>query len=156
MKREIITRRDIEKQIRDIETAQPYLEDSADSSTAKNLIPKEDDYQSKLLKYIPTEVVALYVTLDGIVKAAFNQQLSQEYWLWLWIIFAVLLISTPLYLWRVTKVRKKKQLIISTIALVVWVFALGGAFLSFTWYKPFYGAIILPLYTFFIPIIEAD
>ncbi|MBH8553064.1 hypothetical protein I8751_11940 [Nostocaceae cyanobacterium CENA357] len=156
MKREIITRRDIEKQIRDIETAQPYLEDSTDSNTARNLIPKQDDYQSKLLKYIPTEVVALYITLDGIVKAAFNPQLSQEYWLWLWIIFAILLISTPLYLWRVTKVRKKKQLVISTVALVVWVFALGGAFVAFRWYKPFYGAIILPLYTFFIPILEAD
>ncbi|MFN6516589.1 MAG: hypothetical protein RMY29_019075 [Nostoc sp. CreGUA01] len=157
MTREIITKQDIKKLVQDIEVSiEPFSEDLIESDTARNLILKEDNYESKLLKYIPGEIVALYVTLDGIVKAAFNQQTSQEYWFWLWLIFAILLISTPIYLWRVTKVRKKKQLVISTIALFVWVFALGGAFIAFSWYKPLYGAVILPLYTFFVAILEAD
>jgi len=116
-------------------------------------VPHADDYQSRLLKYIPAEVIAVYLRLDSVIRSAKDQIPSQ---LWLWIIFAVLLVGTPLYLWRVSKVAKKGQLIISTIAFAVWVFALGGAFGSQGWYHPVYGALLLPLYTFFVPVLSGD
>ena len=111
---------------------------------------KPDDYKQRLLKYIPTEVIALYLTLDTLVRSSDDMPSNA-----LWIIFAIGLVGTFLYLWRVEKVRKAKQLIISTIAFAVWVFALGGPFTALPWYEPLYAAILLPLYTFFIPIIEA-
>jgi hypothetical protein len=54
-----------------------------------------DDYTSRLLKYIPAESVALYLTLQGIVLSGLGDQSTYT---WLWIIFGVGLIGTPMYL----------------------------------------------------------
>lgn len=116
-------------------------------------ILKPDDYLTKLIKYIPSEVVALYIALYGIASAA-KEEISFVFISWL--IFVIGIIGTVLYLWRVAKVSHCLQLIISTIAFVVWVFALGGPFSSLPWYHPVYGALLLPVYTFFIPIIIGD
>jgi hypothetical protein len=108
-----------------------------------------DDYKSRILKYIPAEIVAVYLTLDGIVRSAVDGASRQ---IWLHLILGFGLVVTPLFLWRVAKVRNKNQLVISTISFAVWVFALGGAFADYSWYKPFEGAIALVMYTFLIPI----
>ena len=68
------------------------------------------------------------------------------------IIFGIGIIGTVLYLLRVAKVNDWSQITVSTIAFVVWVFALGGPFSHCAWYQPAYGALILPIYTFFVPI----
>jgi len=112
---------------------------------------KPDDYKSRLLKYIPAEVVAMYITLDSITRSAGNQIPLQPA---LWIVFTLLLIGTPLWLWRVMKVTKRGQLVISFFAFAVWVFALGGPFALQQWYHPVYGALLMPLYTFLVPIIK--
>jgi hypothetical protein len=111
---------------------------------------KPDDYVTKLLKYIPAEVIALYITLDALARSSGETQL-QLYWL----IFAFGIVVTPLYLWRIQKVHKVLQLLISTVAFFVWVFAMGGPFVHLDWYNPLYGGMLLPSYTFLIPIIEA-
>lgn len=109
-----------------------------------------DDYKEKLLKYIPAEIIALYVTVYGIAKAA---QENIPFELIAWIIFGICFLGTILYLWRIEKDVTWSQVIISAIAFAVWVFALGGPFESLSWYNSVYGAILLPVYTFFIPII---
>ena len=109
-----------------------------------------DGYATRLLKYMPSEVIALYLTLTSLVRS------SAGAGLWLdWLIFAVGVVATPLYLWRLQKVRKPLQLVISTGAFVVWAFALGAPFAQLTWYAPVYGGVLLSMYTFLIPIIEA-
>jgi len=109
-----------------------------------------DDYKTRLLKYIPGEVVALYIFLDGIVKSSADL----PHWIY-WGIFCVGAAGAYLYLLRVAKVEKQVQLIISVVAFCVWAFALGGPFAQLAWYKPVYGALLLPIYTFFVPMIEA-
>ena len=111
-----------------------------------------DDYKSRLLKYIPAEVVTVYLTLDGITKSVADGE-SRQIWLCLILVFG--LVVTPLFLWRIAKVRRRNQLVISTISFAVWVFALGGAFSAYSWYKPFEGALVLVMYTFLIPIAVA-
>lgn len=111
---------------------------------------KPDDYLTKIVKYIPSEVVALYITLQASVNAA---RANIPFELISWLIFAVGALGTVLYLWRVGNVNDKLQLSISAGAFVVWVFALGGPFSQLSWYHPLYGALILPIYTFFIPVI---
>jgi len=112
--------------------------------------PEPDDYKAKLLKYIPAEVVSLYVSLDAIVKASTTtvDEMTYAYLA----IFVVGIIGTPLYLWKHAKVIKRKQLLISTIAFIVWVFALGGPFDNWHWYQTHkvYAALVLPLYTFIV------
>jgi hypothetical protein len=158
MERTIVTKRDIQQRMPELKA--PFLaqasllgiqEAQLDFGTVvATAMPKEDDYKSKLLKFIPAEVVALYLTLDGVIKAAGSQlPLPQNENLWL--VFWVLLIATPLYLWRVTYVTKWLQLVISTLSFAIWVFTLGGPFTGLGWYKPVEGALLLPLYTFFVP-----
>jgi hypothetical protein len=112
---------------------------------------KPDSFQDRLLKYIPVEVVTTFVFLDGLVSVA-NGKLPVI--ALRWAIFFALLVGTWFYLSRVQHVSKSKQLAISTIAFAVWVFSLGGPFTAFSWYSPVYGATLLPLYTFFVPIVE--
>jgi len=111
---------------------------------------KPDDYLTKIIKYIPADVVALYVTLHGIISAA---KAEVPFILMSWLIFIVGVLGTVLYLWRVGKVDDKSQLLISTGAFIVWVFALGGPFSNLSWYHPVYGTLLLPIYTFFVPIL---
>jgi hypothetical protein len=109
-----------------------------------------DEYLSKVIKLIPAEVVSLYVALAGIIGAA-GQNVNIP--LLFWIVFIVCLVGTPLYLMRITKVSNLLQIGITTVAFAVWVFALGGPFALLSWYQPIYGALLLPIFTFFIPMI---
>lgn len=109
-----------------------------------------DTYKEKLLKLIPAEVVALYVILLGLVNAAGTGVPTVQI---VWFIFAVGILATILYLWRIDNVEDWSQILISAIAFAVWVFALGGPFETLSWYNPVYGSILLVLYTFFVPII---
>lgn len=112
-----------------------------------------DDYSSRLVKYIPSEVIALYVTMGTIIDSANSQSkiaLSA-------FILILGLVATPLYLWRIQKVNKVRQLAISTGAYVVWVIAIKTPpFLANVgWYEPQYAALLLPLYTFAVALVEA-
>jgi len=110
---------------------------------------KPDDYLTKIIKYIPSEVVVLYITLYGVASAA---KTEIPFVLITWLIFVVGVLGTVLYLWRIAQVNDRLQIFISAGAFVVWVFALGGPFSNLLWYNPVYGALLLPIYTFFIPI----
>ena len=112
-----------------------------------------DDYSTRLLKYIPAEVVAVYVFVEGLIKQSSDTSSIQTL---LWIVFVATFILTPLYLWRVQKVQKWVQLVVSTIAFAVWVFSLGGPFAMLAWYKAIYGAVLLPLFTFAAGILEPE
>ena len=126
--------------------------DSAGSSKVKDEVEavEPDKYTSRLLKYIPAEVIALYLTLDIIIRSTEPAPLGLY-----WFVFLFGIPATFFYLRRIEKVHKNSQIIISVIAYCVWVFAIGGPFVFVNWYQPLYGAIILPMYTFIVPIIEA-
>src|SRR5712664_4247571 len=113
-----------------------------------------NDYLTKLMKYIPGEVVSLYVALEAVLKTSVHNPAEAQgpYWS----IFVVCVIGTPLYLWRLGGVNKILQLFISTVALAVWVFALGGPFESLAWYQThkLYAALVLPIYTFLVAVID--
>lgn len=106
---------------------------------------KPDTYRDRLFKYIPAEVVTLHLGLTKIVAAATNA----PHFLY-WVIFFAGLIGTPYYLRQIHNVTARTQLIVSTAAFAVWVFALGEPFSEIDGYKPVYAAVLLPLFTFFV------
>ena len=114
--------------------------------------PTVDDYSSKLLKYIPAETVAGFVVLNGLLSAVPGVSLG-----FFWFVFMVLVLLTMGYAWRSSQYKHLPpaylQIAITTVGFVIWVFALGGPFTYVTWYKQYYGATILLLYTIFIPLI---
>jgi hypothetical protein len=150
MSREIISMRDLAS-ARNEEAV--YNFDFSQKSSAPDKPPGQsaaDGYTTRLLKYVPAEVVALFITLDALVRS--SPELSPAVYLG---IFLFCLAGTWLYLWRVARVRKQAQLLISTVAFAVWVFALGGPFAHFDWYAPIYGGLLLPVFTFAAAVYEA-
>jgi hypothetical protein len=121
---------------------------------AKGQEVKIDGYFDKLLKYIPTEIVGGWIAITGLIKSASNIPTNTILWILL-VIFAIL---TTLYILRQTFEQKKplaiKQTTISTIAFIVWVFALGEPFDSLSFYNPIYGSVLLILYNLIIPLIN--
>ena len=112
-----------------------------------------DGYKERLLKYIPAEVITLYMALSGTVGAATGastQAIAQ------WVVLGAALLATPLYQARILKVTKQVQLLIATGAFIVWSFALGGPFEQLI--RPedlkMWGSIAVALYTFGVPFVE--
>jgi hypothetical protein len=111
-------------------------------------IRREDNsFLKALLKLIPSEVVAVYVFLQGVLPERFVPHL----------VVALLLVAmTPLYLYLAMGVRSRMQLVVSTFSMVVWIYALGQGpvrFLSAPLYEPWYGSAALALWTLIPPML---
>ncbi|QKQ77501.1 hypothetical protein [Nostoc sp. TCL240-02] len=121
---------------------------------AKGEEGKLDSYFEKLIKYVPTEIVGGWIATTGLIKGAINIPINTI----LWILLVIFTGLTALYILKQTSEPKKplalKQTGISTIAFIVWVFALGEPFDSLSFYNPVYGSILLILYNLTIPLIN--
>jgi hypothetical protein len=113
--------------------------------------PTVNDYKERLVKLIPTEIITAYVTIKGLVSGSGVQGNKQ---LLIWIVFGVLLIINPLYLYYITRVKKPGQIVFSSIAFVLWVMVIGGTFGNILGFPAeFLGSILLVIYTLFIPFV---
>lgn len=142
MSREVITR----------EETQQGVSFQATPAAPAGSAATADQYADRLMKYIPGEVVSLFILLNGLAANAPETipRVPLQ-----WGVFGILLVGTWFYLRRILHVTKWQQLVISTVAFVIWVFFLGGPFTSLSWYDQFYGTFLLPLYTFGVGLIEA-
>ena len=118
-------------------------------------VKSNDNYLSRVLKHIPSEVVLAYITIEGVLQSAYKNN-PHELENILWIVCVALVVVTPLWLYRVERVHRFKQLFLSTVSVVFWMFAIGGPFVYLPWYNPALGAIALPFYTLLVPIITGD
>jgi hypothetical protein len=148
MNRTIISKKDL-VDISDDEHAIDEIVESDEVQTHITTPSNADKYSDRLLKYIPSEIIVLYLSLDTTIRSAGKTDA-----LLYWFIFIAGAVFTYLYLYRVQKVKKQVQLILSVVAFCIWVFAIGGPFSYLSWYDPIYGGILLPIFTFAIPIIE--
>jgi hypothetical protein len=116
-----------------------------------------ESYFEKLIRYIPADIVAGYVALDGMLK----EQTYNPLWL-SWAVFAALLVLTPLYVCYIKTqpagfvASKTFHWVASCWAFAVWVFALGGfVAVTFAWYRPIFGTVLLILTTMALPVLES-
>jgi hypothetical protein len=111
-------------------------------------IRREDNsFLKAVLKLIPSEVVAVFVFLQGILPEALMPHL---------VVSAFLVGITPLYLRFAMGVRSGPQLLVSTVSMAVWIYALGQGpvrFLEAPWYEPWYGSVVLALWTLIPPML---
>lgn len=108
-------------------------------------IEQENSFFQVLLKLIPSEVIAVFVFLQGVMPAVLLPHL---------IVALALVAITPLYLSRATGVTSRPQLVISTVSLIVWIYAMGIGplrFLHAPYYEPWHGAVVLALWTLVPP-----
>jgi hypothetical protein len=110
-------------------------------------IEPENSFLLVLLKLIPSEVIAVFVFIQGVTPGRF----------WPHFILALLLVGlTPLYLSRAGGVKSHMQLILSTLSLVVWIYAMGTGPLRFVrppYYEPWHGAVLLAVWTLVPPML---
>lgn len=121
-----------------------------------------DSYVSKMVVYIPTEIIAAYVAASGFIKGL---PLRQQF-AWFCIVAVGMLLLTPVYLSAATSSPGKKRPlahpVTGAIAFGAWVFATGGPFEHFQlapdgssgWYSRAIGSIVLVLVCLMLPLIE--
>lgn len=101
----------------------------------------ETEYSKRLLKHIPSEIIGVYIAINGLLAA--NPETPN----WLsWVIFVILLVLCPLWLRFGQDVKKTWQLVISTVAFAIWAMTLPGAF-DVVPYAATLGGALLILYS---------
>lgn len=125
-------------------------------------VKQDDTYLTKMVKYIPTEIVAAYVALSGFIKTL---PLNQQF-MWFCIAAVALLVFTPVYLAISTATPRKSKSIVhpltGVLAFAAWVFATGGPFERYAmspdgssgWYSRGVGSIVLILVCLSLPVVE--
>jgi hypothetical protein len=102
-----------------------------------------DDFMGRLIKYIPAEIVALFIAVRGIIPS--NAPAALMWW-----IAALSWLLVPLYFWIATtrdgEPPMYRQIIFGSVAFPVWVFAIGGTpTAQWTWYQAhaYIGSVLL-------------
>lgn len=118
-------------------------------------ITSANDYAERIVKYIPSEILAAYIAINGILASVAATQGDIRIWVQIGVI-ALLLILTPLYFRLLAKPTEPTttQMFVSTVAFVVWAYNLGGpfvelypAYVSVPVYFPWIGSISLIIFT---------
>lgn len=113
----------------------------------------DDSYRERLIKYIPSEAIALFIAVYGITFYVSGS----ETWYPLmarWILIAGIL-GTVLYLWGAEGVTDIVQLGISTIGFVIWACSLGVVTVtSLPFYNAVAAAALLVIWVFSAPFID--
>lgn len=114
---------------------------------AKGAGAELDTYFDRLIKYIPAEIVGAWIVAKGLITAEEEPNPTLG-----WIVFGIGVIITAAWIWKRTQVKDLPpavtQILISTLAFCVWVFALGGIpFENLPFYKSLYGSLALILFS---------
>ncbi len=115
-------------------------------------VPSEDDYLTKVIKYVPVEVLAAYLLMAGVIDS--NVTGKHDHAIWLGALLGGVLLLTIPYDRQVLKIVRWSQVAISLVGLAVYVFALGGWFATTTWYHQWYASIVVPVFALLIAILK--
>ena len=124
-----------------------------DASGRVNQSIPDDSYRERLIKYIPSETIALFIAIYGITYYLSG---SEEWYPLMarWIFIAGIL-GTLLYLWHAEGVTDLVQLAISTIGFVIWTCALGVVTVaSLPLYNAIVAGLILIVWVFGAPLVD--
>ena len=103
-------------------------------------------YGDRLLKLIPSEIIAAYVAVQGMIPEDAGP----------WFLLAVtvlMMIMTPFYLKRFQGVIHSTQLAVSTVSFLIWVYTLGGPFRFWGLYRSWFASVLLVIWTLAVPLL---
>ena len=105
-----------------------------------------DDYGDRLLKLIPAEVIALFMTMDAMIADNGDNTPTVSI-----ITLALGMFATWFYMHVFQKVDNLPQIAVSVLAFAVWAINIGSGFQDGFLIKPSYAALTLLVFTFFAP-----
>jgi hypothetical protein len=112
-------------------------------------ITSTSKYRDVLLKLIPSEIIAAYMVIDGLLPA---EQPSAK---WLALAAGIALaILTPAYLIRIYSVKDWSQVLFTTGTFAVWVYWMGGPFELWGIHNQAIGSVVLVLWTLLVPLLN--
>ena len=113
-----------------------------------------DSYLTRIVTYIPTEIIAGYVAITGYIKSL---PPAQQYG-WFAVTAGALLVTTPIWIMSAARDSGSRRpighAVAAALAFAAWVFASGGPFAHFAWYQPAMGSIVLVLVCLALPTIK--
>ena len=115
-------------------------------------VPSEDDYLTKLVKYVPVEVLAAYLFIAGVIDSNVTKEHDHAVWLG-GLLIGTLVLIIP-YDLRVLNIVRWSQIGISILGVAVYIFALGGWFATTPWYHQWYASIVVPIFGLLIAILK--
>lgn len=119
-----------------------------------------DGYKDRLVKYLPAESVAFYAFADKMLASYFGIDQTASVAaraadslpvILAWLLLLLCIIGTPIYLYRqrIQGQPWKLHAATSTVAFIVWAYALGGSiFLLNNWYHVLAAGLAAPIFTF--------
>ena len=116
-------------------------------------VNNQDSYRERLLKNIPSEVLAVYVSAIGIMATG-----GEDLPIWLqWLMFVLFLAATPLWLVFAQGVRTVWQNVMASVAFVVWAMTFAnGPFGTIPGYQEVWGSGFLLLFSGIVaPLVSA-
>jgi hypothetical protein len=107
--------------------AGPQSRDVAERGIPVLEIAPRDGYIDRLLKYIPAEIIALYLGVTNAIPPPLKAHRTA-----VWVVSVISALCVPLYMYLSTHKPNRptlwSQIAISSIAFPLWVFAIGGPF----------------------------
>jgi hypothetical protein len=110
-----------------------------------------DDYMTRLLKYVPLEVLGFYLAIATIISSNANSDSALSWSLGTLLAGSLVLVA----IWdRLTLgIVRTCQICISVVGFAIYVFATGGWFLTTSWYHLWFGAIALAVFAMFVQLV---
>jgi hypothetical protein len=115
-------------------------------------IPSEDDYLTKVVKYVPVEILAAYLFMAGVIDS--NVTGNHDHAMWLGGLLIGTVVLTIPYDLRILNIVRWQQVTVSVLGIAVYVFALGGWFATTTWYHQWYASIVVPVFGLLIAVLK--
>jgi len=115
------------------------------------------EFLQKVSQLIPTEVLAVFLAGFGVAGTAAEPVRGYA----MLSIFAACLIATPLYLFKASagdppQAPRLTHIALSTLAFVVWSYAIAGAPLFGTWYQPTFAALLPMIFMLFAGLVPLN
>lgn len=115
-------------------------------------VPTEDDYLTKLVKYVPLEVLGAYLFLASVITSNVSDPHDRAIWLGS-LLVGVVVLSVP-YSIRVLGIVRPMQIAMGAIGLATYVFAVGGWFATTSWYHQWYASFVLVAFGLLVAILK--
>lgn len=114
-----------------------------------------DDYLTRLVKYIPPEVIGAYLLLAGLIETNLDgDDQASQLQIWLGVLLIIMAVLTGLYDRLVLGVIRKTQITMSVVGLVVYIFVAGDWFATLGWYETWYSTFALVGFGFLVLFIK--